>query len=142
MCRQSTDISPVGRKTYEVRSSLSGILNVVSIWCLVLDAEILGQIWCLSEPVGQLGQLLAKTIYRLLIHVGLGQQLWKGDYDVLVYVLGDYIMGGTYQGDGRSALDHRYHQQPFQREGQLAVPRRDEHQDTDYAQIYAELAEV
>lgn len=41
--------------------------------CLVLVDEVLGRI--LTEPSGHLGELFPQTVDRLLIHVGLGEEL-------------------------------------------------------------------
>jgi hypothetical protein len=53
------------------------LLNVFCAGSLVLADKIVESIS--SEPVGQLGEFLTKTIDRLVIHVGLGNQLRKRD---------------------------------------------------------------
>lgn len=56
-------------------STVASLLDVILAWGLIFLDEIFGRV--LTEPIGQLGQLLPKTVDGLLIHIGLGDEFWE-----------------------------------------------------------------
>jgi hypothetical protein len=87
----------------------TGLLNIVLTWRLVFSDEIRDCI--LAKPVGQSRKFLAKAIYRLHIHVGLRDQLWKGDCNKLAMI--HTWKETNYLEDDTNALLHKNHLSSF-----------------------------
>jgi len=51
-----------------------GLVDILLGWDLIFADEILRGV--LADPVRELGHLLPQAIHGLLIHVGLGDELW------------------------------------------------------------------
>ena len=71
------NLATVAQSTIDLVGSLAlqtpGLLNVGLAGRLVLVHEVLNCV--AAEPVGDLGELLAETVDRLLVHGGLGDQV-------------------------------------------------------------------
>jgi hypothetical protein len=110
----------------------TSLFHIVLTRGLVLANEVSG---CIPRnPVCDLGELLPKTIDRLLIHVGLCNELWEGDYTRLDRS-GLKAMY-TYLEDGTGVRHHRYHQLSFQQTQACSTPIGRGLRETDYAQNY------
>jgi hypothetical protein len=60
----------------------AGLFNILLTGDLIFLDEIFLSIS--AKPIGELGELLAKAINRLIVHVGLSDQLRQGDCILLV----------------------------------------------------------
>ena len=110
----------------------TSLVDIVLTRGLVLANEVSG---CIPRnPVCDLGELLPKTIDRLLIHVGLCNELWKRDYTRLGRS-GLKAMC-TYLEDGINVRHHRYHRLSFQQTLACSTPIDRALQETDYAQNF------
>jgi hypothetical protein len=64
-----------------VTPPLSSILDVITVWLLVLGAKEAAAVAC--KPGAELADLFAESIHRLVVHVGLSNELWQVDYVML-----------------------------------------------------------
>lgn len=68
-----------GRENRRYQLITARHVDVRLVGSLVLGDEVLLQVWLLDHPVGQLDDLLAEMADRLLVHVGLGNELRERD---------------------------------------------------------------
>jgi len=91
-------------------SDTSCLLDVAWTWSLIFGAETSG---CLAnKEVGELQQLFGEAVDRLQVHIGLGNQLWKGYYNKLI-LMRDLTTPWAYREDGKDARLHKHHQSIF-----------------------------
>ena len=67
-------IRPIHASVHVVSSGTS-LLNVALGWRLILADEVFDDV--LAQPAGKLDEFRTEAVDRLLIHVGLSNQLWQ-----------------------------------------------------------------
>jgi hypothetical protein len=60
---------------------LSSILDVITVWLLILGAEEAAAVAC--KPGAELADFFAESVHRLVVHVGLSNELWQVDCSML-----------------------------------------------------------
>lgn len=119
-------------------------VDVRLVGSLVLRNEVLLQVGLLAHPVGQLDDLLAEVADRLLVHVGLSDELREGDWS---WVVSDFVCSwrgrrgekSAYPTGGRGAQRRRSGWRSCQPCLQWGLPRAGSSRRTGHARICIKL---